>query len=159
MKRQTKADRILNQARERLEIARQNVETAESQLGIAQAAFNAHQMAYNALEKELAPTPRKAAKKAAGSPVAQKEQVKTGDVPPGLCSHTFGSGSVCLATASNAIHDPEFEYAGHHPFVPSKPVARASRKSRQKSEAALSDQSSGTVTDSAGVAANAASGD
>src|SRR6185369_3451419 len=105
MKRQTKADRILNQARERLEIARQNVETAESQLGIAQAAFNAHQMAYNALEKELAPTPRKAAKKAAGSPVERKEPQSSHN--EGLCTFIYPDKSACHCTEDNLIHDKE----------------------------------------------------
>lgn len=153
-KKDTKANRILSQARERMEIARQGVETAESQLGIARAAFNAHQMAYEALERELAPTPRKMAKKPAASPAALKEPAKTETVPPGLYSHAFEGGSICLAPADNAIHDPEFEYAGHHPFEAPKPAKSSGKKSKRKSEATSSIQSIEGETESALVASS-----
>jgi hypothetical protein len=131
-KRQTKADRILNQALERMEIARTNVETAEIQIGIARASYNAHQMAYYALKKELEPTPRKKREKPASGPVVLKEQAKTEAVVSGLCSHELEEGTTCLATPDNPIHFPE--YACSHPFEPSKLVARAPRKSKQKSD-------------------------
>ncbi len=146
-KRETKASRILNQARERMEIARQNVETAEGQLGIANAALNAHTMAYNALEKELAPAPRKTAKKPAASAPAQKEPLIDTASRCGICGNIL----------EHPDHDTE-HYLGAHAFEGPKP-ARAGRKSKQKSEPAPSGQSSETGTDSAGVAASAASGD
>jgi len=130
-RRNTKADRILNAARERLEVARSNVETAEGQLGLARAAFNAHQMAYYALEQELRPTPRKASTKkptatqGAKEPTADKEPV-----PPGLCAYKFESGGVCLSPASNAIHDPTMGYRDFHEFVAAKPA----RKKREKKD-------------------------
>lgn len=155
----TKADRILNDSAMRLEAARLEEQTALSKYNLAKGIRMALEGAHIALEKELAPTPRKTSKKPAGSPVALKEQAKDEKVAPGLCAHVFEGGKPCLASPGNAIHDPEFEYAGHHEFEGPKPVARAPRKSRQKSETTTSDQNSGTVTDDAGSVAAAASGD
>lgn len=139
MKRQTKADRILNQALERMEAAQLKVEDAQSQLNSVRAAFNAYQMTYYALKKELEPTPRKKREKLAASPVALKEQAKTEATPSGSCSHVLEDGTTCLAAPDNPIHFPEF--AGTHPFERPKSVARAPRKSKQKSGAAGSTQS------------------
>lgn len=83
--------------------------------------------------KSQSAAPRKAAsKKPAASPLAPKELAESVTVPPGLCSHKFENDKICLAAADNAIHDPEFEYAGHHEFEPPKSVARAPRKSKPK---------------------------
>ena len=146
----TKADRILNDSAMRLEAARLRVQTACAQLNSANLVFEAVQEAHNALEKELAPTPRRSSKKPVASPVASKEQAKDEKIAPGLCSHVFEGGKHCLAAPSNAIHDPEFEYAGHHEFEGPKLVARAPRKSRVRSETRSSDQNSGTVTNDGG---------
>jgi hypothetical protein len=150
MKRVTKADRILNDSAMRLEAARIRVQTAQSQLNSAKdVLFELHE-AHNALEKELAPTPRKAAKKPAASPPDAKEGAKTGAVvAPGLCSHVSEGGAVCLAPPSNAVHDQSAGYAGYHPFVPSRPVARAGRKSKQKPPDFGSAQNSEIATDTA----------
>jgi hypothetical protein len=122
MKRETKAFRILNQARERMEIARQNVESAEGQLGIANAALNAHTMAYYALEKELAPTPRKTAKKPAASTPTTKEQPTGKDLICGVCGN-------------DQDYQDHFQPSpNYHEFDPPKSVARAPRKSKPKSE-------------------------
>lgn len=74
---QTKAEIILAEARQRLDVARQNVQTAEGQLGIANAMLNAHQAAYDALDRTLMQTRKKRASK--GSPATSKlplEEVK-----------------------------------------------------------------------------------
>jgi len=147
MKRQTKADRILNDSEMRLEAARIEEQTAQSRLNTAKAVRMALEAAHIAWQKELAPTPRKAAKKAAGSPVELKDPASDKELMCGVCGNAPG------------FQDHFKPSPNYHEFEGPKPVARVSRKSRLKSEAVLSDQSSGTVTDSAGVAANAASGD
>jgi hypothetical protein len=152
MKRQTKADRILNQALERMEAAQLKVEDAQSQLNLARATCNAYQMTYYALKKELEPTPRKKREKPAASPVALKEQAKTEAVVSGLCSHELEGGTTCLAAPDKPIHFPE--YAGNHPFERPKSVARAPRKSRQKPESAPSTQSTEGETENALVASS-----
>jgi hypothetical protein len=152
MKRQTKADRILNQALERMEIARTNVETAEIQIAIARASYDAHQMAYYALKKELEPTPRKKREKPASGPVALKGQAKTEAVLSGSCSRVLEDGTTCLAAPDNPIHFPEF--AGNHSFERPKSVARAPRKSKQKPESAPSTQSIEGETENALVASS-----
>lgn len=142
-KRETKASRILNHARERMEIARQNVETAEGQLGIANAALNAHTMAYNALEKELAPTPRKTAKKPAASAPLQKEE-------------PIGKDPICGVCGNGQDFQDHFKPApNYHEFEGPKPVARAPRKSKPKLEAPASTPSIEGETASVTSASNA----
>jgi hypothetical protein len=121
-KRETKASRILNQARVRMEIARQNLETAEGQLGIARAALNARTMAYNALEKELAPTPRKAAKKPTINAPAPTEQATDKDPICGICGD------------AQDYQDHFQPSPNYHEIEGPKLVARVPRKSKQKSE-------------------------
>lgn len=58
-KRQTKADRILNESAMRLAAARIRVDNAQSELNTARATRDALQEAHNALERELTPKPRK----------------------------------------------------------------------------------------------------
>lgn len=70
-KRQTKAEVILLEARQRLVDARDAMTDAESKLNAARAAVTAHQLAYDALEKALAPKPRKKPDKP--GPDAQKD--------------------------------------------------------------------------------------
>ena len=154
-RRNTKADRILNDSAMRLEAAVLRENLAQSQLNTARALREYAEDAHRALVSELAPTPRKTGKKPAAGPVAPKEQANPEKVAPGLCSHVFEGGKPCLAAPSNAIHDPEFEYAGHHSFKPSNFVARAPRKSRVKSEATNSIPSIGGEMESVTHTSNA----
>ena len=119
----TIADRILNDARERLRVATEYVETAETQLGIARAAQSAHRMAYDALERELAPTPRKTSKKPAASPVAPKEPQPGKELLCGVCGN------------AEDFQDHYQPSPNYHIFDVGKLAARLPRKSRQKSEA------------------------
>jgi hypothetical protein len=144
MKRQTKADRILNQSTERINEIMGLIADAELELSQAQnevyylyAALNAHKIDHAALEKELAPTPRKAAKKAAGGPVAQKEALSDKEPMCGLCGNAPG------------FQDHFKPSPNYHEFEGPKPVARAPRKSKQKSEATVSTQSIEDAKDSA----------
>jgi len=123
MKRQTKADRILNDSAMRLEAARIRVQTAQSQLNSAKDVLFELQEAHNALENELAPTPRKAAKKAAGGAAAPKEAPSDKEPMCGLCGNAPGF-------QDHLKPSPNF-----HEFEGPKSVARASRKSTKKSEA------------------------
>lgn len=144
MKRQTKADRILNQSTERINEtmrliadAEQELSKAESKVNYLYAALNAHKIDHAALEKELAPTPRKAAKKAAGGVAAQKEAPSDKEPMCGLCGNA-------------PIFQDHFKPSPNfHEFEGPKLVARAPRKSKAKSEAALSDQSSEIKTETA----------
>lgn len=83
--------------------------------------------------KAQSAAPRKAStKKATASPPAQKD-------PPteknkGLCSFVYPDQSACNCAEDNPVHEIEGGYAGYHPFEPPKPVVRAGRKSKQKSE-------------------------
>lgn len=88
--------------------------------------------AHNALEKELAPTSRKAVKKPAISATAQKEQHENQN--KGLCAFVYPDRSHCNSPEDNPIHDVHGGYAGYHEFEDPKPVARVPRKSKQKSE-------------------------
>jgi len=91
--------------------------------------------------------------------VAPKEQVIKDDSEV-LCVANVPTLNVpCQSSKLNLIHDPNGGYAGYHEFEGPKPVARASRKSKAKSEAALSDQSSEIEKEIATGAANVASGD
>jgi hypothetical protein len=101
------------------------------------------------LKSQSAPTPRKAAKKAAGSPVERKEEANKKD-SGALCVANVPTLDVpCGEPESALIHDIAGGYASYHEFEGPKLVARAPRKSKQKPEAALSDQSSEIETVSA----------
>jgi len=126
MRKNTKADRILNDARERLRVASENVETAEYQLGIARAAQSAHRMALEALERELAPTPRRTSKKPATGPVASKEPQPGKELLCGVCGN------------AEDFQDHYQPSPNYHIFDVGKLAARVPRKSRQKSESAPS---------------------
>src|ERR1051326_8717394 len=87
-RRNAKAELILSDAEKRLKWAQARVADAEAQLGIANAALSAHQRNYDALVAALAPTPRKATKKAekpSASPPAQKEPTPGKEVKCGVC--------------------------------------------------------------------------
>jgi DNA repair exonuclease SbcCD ATPase subunit len=142
MRKQTKADKILNDSVMRLEAARIRERTAQSQLNTAKALREYAEEAHEALEKELAPTPRKASKKPAASPPAQKEELSDKEPICGVCG--------------NAQEHPDHAktYLSSHDFEGPKSVARVGRKSKQKSEAPASGQSSETGTDAAMAASN-----
>jgi hypothetical protein len=141
-KRETKAERILNDSAMRLEAALIRLRTAQAVVSQRQAIAEALEEAHKALEKELAPTPRKTAKKPAASPQAQKEQSLSKDPICGVCGNP------------QDFQDHFHPSPNYHDFEGPKPVARAPRKSRQKSEPAPSGQSSETGTDAAMVASN-----
>lgn len=79
----TKAQLILQEARNRLEIAKRGVREAQDKVTIAQATLFAHQEAYDALEMALA---RKSSKSQSAAPGAGKRSsskrgVETGSTP------------------------------------------------------------------------------
>lgn len=130
-RRNTKADRILNNSAMRLEAARIREQLAQSQLNTAKAILEAAQEAHSELARELTPTPRKAAtKKPATAATAPKEPTADKDLKCGTCGNV----------KDHADHDRG--YIKSHDFEPPKSVARAPRKSRQKIEGASSTQSS-----------------
>jgi hypothetical protein len=105
--------------------------------------------------KSQSAMPRKATKKAekpSGTPPAQKEALPGKEAKCGICGNLKG----------HPDHDTE-HYLGAHEFEGPKPVARAGRKSKQKSENASSIPSSETplegVTDAAREASGGASDD
>jgi hypothetical protein len=117
MPRTTKADQILREAKERVEVARSGVETAEGQLGIARAIFNAHQQAYYALERSLAPKPRQRAARTADPKPAPAETQKKEPI----CG-------ACGNIKEHPDHDTE-HYLGAHEFQPPKSGKRSNKKS------------------------------
>jgi len=141
-RRNTKADKILNDSAMRLEAARMRRHSAQSALNTAIAVFEAVQAAHDALEKDLAPTPRKTAKKPAASPPAKKEQPLGKDPICGVCGNP------------QDFQDHFAPSPNYHEFEGPKPVARAGRKSRQKPDPAPSGQSSETGTENVLVASN-----
>jgi hypothetical protein len=138
-KRITKADRILNDARSRVNEAKALVVEAERELADAEskvhylyAGLNAYSAAYEALEKELTPQTRKKADKPSASAPAQKE-AKAEKVPASkeMCAFVYPDQSACNCAEGNPVHEPEGGYAGYHPFEPAKPE----RKPRKKKDA------------------------
>jgi len=124
----TKADRILNDSAMRLEAAVLRERLAQSQLNTAKALREYAEEIHKGLEKEYAPTPRKTGKKPAGSATTQQEaSPKDLTVPCGK--------EGCNQLAASLVHDPNGGYAGYHEFEGPKLVARVPRKSKQKSEA------------------------
>jgi hypothetical protein len=117
MPRETKADRILSAAKERMDVARSGVETAEGQLGIARATFSAHEQAYYALLRELTPKPRKKAE-----PKQAAKPAENGSKP--------AKEPMCGVCHQPKDHDDHRvgEYLSAHEFEPPK----AGRKAKQK---------------------------
>jgi DNA repair exonuclease SbcCD ATPase subunit len=148
-RRNTKADRILNESAMRLEAARMRVDLAQSQLNTARAVLEAVQVAHEALEKELTPTPRKAStKKATASASAQQDPPADKDAKCGICGNP----------PDHADHDRT--YVRSHDFEAPKPVVRAGRKSRTKPGDTSSAASSEIEKADAGnVALGASAGD
>lgn len=140
MPRTTNADRILHEAGERVTKATIDHEAASVTLQRSAAVLMAHRENLAALEEALAPKPRKKPERSAPAQASPEKEV----VPPGLCSHKYPEGSTCMAIADNAIHDMSFGYAGYHPFEPSKPVARARKRSSPKGSEASSTPTSET---------------
>jgi hypothetical protein len=146
MRKNTKADRILNNSAMRLEAAIMRERLAQSQLNTAKAVLEAVQAAHDALTKELGAEPRAATKKPSASP-AQKEPTADKEANCGTCG--------------NVKDHPDHD-RGHinsHDFEPPKSVARAPRKSKPKEAHILSIPGSETSSEGAGDAALAASGD
>ena len=86
--------------------------------------------------KAQAAAPRKAStKKQASAPAPLPVDKKP------RCNFAAPDEDICDRFEDNLIHDPNGGYVGYHPFEPSKSVARAPRKSRQKSESTPSIQS------------------
>jgi hypothetical protein len=129
----------------RLEAALMRERLAQSQLNTAKAVAEAAQQAHDALTRELTPTPRKKAEKPSASPPAQKEPTPDKAAKCGICGQ--------VADAS----DHDRTYINSHDFEPPKSVARAPRKSKQKSENASSIPSSETPLEDVTNAAHAAS--
>jgi hypothetical protein len=138
MARNTKANRILNESAMRLEAARMRHHLAHT----ANAVFEAVQAA---LQKELTPTPRKPATKKPAADTPAPKEPQPGKEPK--CG-------VCYEVESHSNHD--MRYLSSHKFDPPKSVARAPRKSRQKTEEAKATPSSEIGKDAAlGVGASA----
>jgi hypothetical protein len=145
MRKNTKADRILNNSAMRLEAAIMRERLAQSQLNTAKAVLEAVQAAHDALTKELGAEPRAATKKPSASP-AQKEPTADKEAKCGTCGNV----------KDHPDHDRS--YIKSHDFEPPKSVTRVPRKSKQKSEAAISIQNLEIVPGSVSDAALAASG-
>lgn len=147
---------ILSELRARLAVAEQEERDAATELRLASAIVAVHRANLEAAEKLLIPKERKKPENAPASPPALKEPATDKEETGGECAKKVGD-HVCRLPRENALHhDTVYQY--FHDFESPKSVARATRKSKQKSEGTSSDQSSGTVTESAGVAALAASG-
>jgi hypothetical protein len=129
---------------------------AQSQLNTAKAVLEAVQAAHDALTSELTVQPRKKTEKPSASVPVPKEPTADKEVTGGECAKEVGEHT-CRLPRENALHHDSV-YKDFHKFEPPKSVARAPRKSKQKSEAALSVLSSETGSEGAGVAALAASG-
>lgn len=129
MPRTTNADRILSEARERLNAARLDVDIAADKLNLANAAMKAHLEAYNALEKALTPKPRKKAEPKASAP-KQAEPKAQKDPKCGIC----------YEVADHENHDTR--YLSSHPFDAPKSAQRAGRRSSRKGAAEKSTASS-----------------
>ena len=143
-KRETKAERILNDARERVLQAENEVAETRAKFVLAGAALKAHRENYDSLVEALTPTPRKASTKKQASAPAQKETTPFDtDAKCGICGHT----------ADHSDHDRN--YIKSHDFEGPKSVARAPRKSKQKSESTPSIQSTEGETENALSASNA----
>jgi hypothetical protein len=154
-KRTTNAETILSEARIRVAGAQSAVGLAERSLEVANAALAAHSEALNALEKALVSKPRK--KSVASQPALKEPADKA--VSDAQCVGMVPTLNVpCTYPESNLIHDPKGGYASYHPFEAGKSVARAPRKSKQKSEAASSDQNSETQAEGVSDAVLAAGG-
>jgi hypothetical protein len=140
MRKNTKADRILNNSAmsERL---------AQSQLNTAKAVLEAVQAAHDALTKELGAEPRPATKKPSASPSTQREPTGDKEAKCGTCGNV----------KDHPDHDRS--YIKSHDFEPPKSVARAPRRSSKKPEETSSIPSSETSSEDVGNAALAASGD
>lgn len=158
-KRNTKADRILNNSAMRLEAAIIREQLAQSQLNTAKALREAAEEAHNALTAELAPTPRNAStKKAAASAPAQSDSPADKKDSGAPCIANVPTLNVpCGEREDRPIHDPNGGYAGYHPFETPKPVARAPRKSKAKPGETSSVPSSEIAPAAAGNVAHAAS--
>jgi hypothetical protein len=146
MRKNTKADRILNNSAMRLEAAIMRERLAQSQLNTAKAVLEAVQTAHDALTRELSADSRTATKKPSASPQAQKEPTADKEAKCGICGNV----------KEHSDHDRS--YIKSHDFEPPKSVARVPRKSKQKSEAAISIQNLEIVPGSVSDAALAASG-
>jgi len=127
-RRNTKADRILNESAMRLEAAIMRERLAQSQLNTAKAVLEAVQAAHDALTREFTPQPRTAAKK----PVAS--------APALLPVDKEAKCGICGNVKDHADHDRN--YLRSHDFEPPKVAARAGRKSRPKPGATSSVPSS-----------------
>jgi hypothetical protein len=94
--------------------------------------------------------PQRKAEKPSASPPAQKEAVAAKKVSDALCVAQVPTLDVPCGEREDAlIHDPKGGYASYHPFEAAKPVARATRKSRQKKEEPGSTPSSEIETETA----------
>ena len=130
-RRNTKAELILNEARDRMEAAKVVMNDASAAMEKARAVWEAHCDAYDALKKALAPTPRKKAEKPSTSPTAPKEATPDKEAKCG----------VCYEVADHSNHDPT--YLSSHKFDAPKP----GRKSRKKLDAPAVIPSSDTGAD------------
>lgn len=138
MARQTKADRILNDA---------GMRNAQSALNTAKETLRVLQEAYDALEKELTPKPRTRAATASASQASQAKPANT-KAPK---ADARSNGQLCIAKIpgldvecgdpeDNRVHDKNAGYAGYHPFEP--PAQPAEKKSKKKAAAARATQNS-----------------
>jgi hypothetical protein len=129
-KRNTKADRILNDSAMRLEAALMRERLAQSQLNTAKAVAEAAQQAHDALVRELTPTPREKAEKPSASPPTQKEPTPDKKAKCGVCGNP------------EEYSDHDRTYINSHDFEPPKSVARAERKSKTRSASTEGGESS-----------------
>jgi len=127
---ETQRDRILNEARRRVERAEADVRNKGAALRAAEAVLEAHLDSYASLEAALAPKSRKASTKKPTATQGAKEPTadKKSDVP---CVAMVPTLDIPCGEREDAlIHDPKGGYASYHEFDPGKPA----RKKREKKE-------------------------
>ena len=119
MPRTTNADRIVKEARERMDLAQLEFSRAARALDVANAALQAHKDNVAALEVALAPKPRKKGDpKPAPAATAEKETKPT----------KAKKCDVCYEDKDNGVHDKSMGYADYHEFDPGKPGKKAKQK-------------------------------
>src|SRR5690349_14180898 len=120
-RRNTKADRILNDSEMRLEAARIRERAAQSQLNTAKAVLEFMQDAHDALLRELTPTPRKAPKKKQEPP----------PTAPTLLPDNETKEPMCAVCGNGPDYKDHFQHSpAYHPFESSARTTskRSSRK-------------------------------
>lgn len=143
MRSPTKAQAILNEARQRVEQARDKVTLAQQEVITATQVLAAYESIYATLEKSLARAPRKVTKrpaKDADADSAAERARKVIAVKDPICD-------VCGNVEDHSDHDKT--YLSSHPFVPS-----VGKKSARKTPAKALGVNLGTGTDDASNAAS-----